>query len=66
MAGWRQKAARLIGLAALFESLSLALLEGVKLAIYQMQQSDNLQWVASKVRYPYPHPYPYPNPNPNP
>ena len=51
VAGWRQKAARLIGLAALFESLSLALLEGAKLAIYQMQQSHDSQWVASKVRY---------------
>ena len=52
VAGWRQKAARLIGLAALFESLSLALLEGAKLAIYQTQQSPDSQWVASKVPDP--------------
>ena len=52
VAGWRQKAARLIMLAALFESLSLALLEGVKMSIYQMQQSHDAMWVSSsKVPY---------------
>ena len=33
IAGWRQKAARLVGLQALFECLALGLLEGPKLAV---------------------------------